>query len=99
MRKSCAVPIEGKKGSLFDNIYTVDISRAGIGLVARDEVAINQEIVVEVELQPGQEPVLMLGQVRWARPVSSTGNYRIGIKFIKVLSPGARSRLTDYFGD
>lgn len=97
-RKSCFVPIDGKESSVFSDIHSVDISCGGLGFVSRSPVPLNKRIAVEVELGPGQDPVLMLGEVRWVKPVKYTENYRIGMKFIKVLFSGSRSRLTKYFG-
>lgn len=96
-RRSCLVPVEGKEGSVFSDIYSIDISRSGLGFVSRHNIKLNQTIAVEVELGPGQDPVVMLGQVKWVRPIESNDQYRVGMKFVKVLTSGSRSRLTDFF--
>jgi len=39
----------------------------------------------------------MMGEVKWVHQIGSTKNYRVGMKFIRVLSCGSRSRLTHFF--
>lgn len=98
-RTACFVPIDGKEGGIFDDIHTVDISRGGVGFISSQPIPLHKKIAVEVELGSGKDPVLMMGEVRWVRPFKNANAYRIGMKFIKVLSLGSRSRLTQYFGE
>jgi hypothetical protein len=97
LRRPCHVPVEGQRGGAFDDICSVDISHSGIGFVSQSKLPLYQKIAVEVELGPGQDPVVMMGEVKWVTQIGSTKNYRIGMKFIKVLSSGSRSRLTRFF--
>ena len=97
MRSSCYVPIEGKQGGIFDDTCSVDISRSGIGFVSQHKISLHQKVAVEVELGPEEEPVVMMGEVKWVHQIGSTKNYRVGMKFIRVLSCGSRSRLTHFF--
>lgn len=97
-RSACAVPVEGCQGSIFEHVSSVDISSGGMGLISRKKLSPKQRIAVEVDIGPGYDPIVMLAEVRWASPAESADNYRAGMKFIKVLSPGSRSRLTQYFG-
>jgi Tfp pilus assembly protein PilZ len=97
-RKRCLVPIEGKENSAYGDIHSIDISRDGLGVISKHRISLNQTVAVEVELKEGQEPVFVLGQVKWIQAIGTSGNYRIGMKFIKVLSSGARSRLAKYLG-
>lgn len=98
-RTFCSVPVEGRAGGDFYDVHTVDISHGGIGFVSAKPVAIHKKIAVEVELGPGNDPIVMMGEVRWIRPCYKSKGYRIGMKFVKVISAGSRSRLTQYFGD
>lgn len=96
-RKECLVPVEGKAEGMFANVHTVDISSGGLGFVSQCVIPLKEQIAVEVELGPEMEPVLMLGEVKWVKPISCTDHYRIGMQFIKTLTVGSRSRLTRYF--
>ena len=97
-RQMCYVPVDGKANSLFSEVMTVDISQGGIGFVSSREIPLNEQIAVEVELGVQQESALVVGEVRWVEPVRGRREYRIGMKFVRVISPGSRSRLTEYFG-
>ncbi len=98
-RRSCLVPVDGKQGTELSEIFSVDISRTGLGFMSKKRLPVNKRIAVEVELGPDQASVIMLGEIKWVRPAGSIENYRVGMKFIKVLASGSRSRLTQYFGD
>ncbi len=94
-RYNCAVPIDGKQGSAFDHVRTVDISRNGIGFVSDTAVPINQKIAVEIALSPDGEPVVVMGVVKWVRKLSDSDQYRIGMTFSQVLS-GSQTRLNQH---
>ena len=94
-RYSCAVPVDGKEGSVFDHIHTVDISRSGIGFVSDTAVPLNQKIAVEIALSPDTEPVVVLGVVKWVRKLTDSEQYRIGMTFSEILS-GSQTRLNKY---
>lgn len=96
-RRECRIPVDGRQGGAFENICAVDISRGGLGFVSSRPVPLRKKIAVEVELSFGGDPVLMLGQVQWVKPLKEHSSYRVGLKFIKVLSSGSRSRLIEYF--
>ncbi len=96
-RQVCLVPVEGKTGTKFGNMKTVDISRGGVGIISQRVVAVNERIAVELELMPDQEPALVMGQVQWVDQIAESGNYRIGLKFTSTLLAGSRNRLKNYF--
>jgi c-di-GMP-binding flagellar brake protein YcgR len=99
-RYSCAVMVDGKPGTEFDSSLTTDISKGGLGFVSSSSVPLNKQIVVELELKPEEDPVLVVAQVRWVRPLNDPGSavkrYRVGMSFEDVLS-GSKSRLERYF--
>jgi len=94
-RYICLVPVEGKEGSSFDTSQTVDISRDGIGFISSRAIPLNEKIVVEIALTPANEPILVLGEIKWVRKLSDVDNYRIGMTFLEVLS-GSRLQLSKY---
>lgn len=91
-RKTCLVPVDAKRGGVFDKTQTVDISRGGVGFVSRASVPVAEEIAVEIELSHLEAPVLVMGQVKWIQADRENDMYRFGIEFGKVLS-GARPKL------
>ena len=96
IRYDCMVPVEGKRGTAFDRSQTVDISRAGAGLLVRDYVAVNTKMALEIELKSDAEPVLAMGQVKWVRQLPGLDAYRLGISFTEV-ETDSKSRLKQYF--
>ena len=94
-RFDCAVPVEGKKGSAFDDTRTVDISRHGIGFISPYFHEINEKVAIELQLKPDAQPILVVGVVKWVRKISDSDQYRVGLNFAEVLS-GAQSRLDKY---
>jgi c-di-GMP-binding flagellar brake protein YcgR len=97
LRKGCVVPVDGREGGAFEDLCAVDISQGGLGFISSKPVPIHKKIAVEVELGRGKDPVLMMAEVKWVRPLEQSQNFRIGMRFIKVLYSGSKSRLTQYF--
>lgn len=99
-RYSCSVMVDSKRGTAFDDSLTIDISKGGLGFVSTHAVPLNKQIVIELELKPEEDPVLILSRVRWVRPLRDPGSgierYRVGMSFEDVLS-GSKSRLERYF--
>ncbi len=96
-RQVCLVPVDGKAGTGFGNMKTVDISQGGVGLISNKSINLDEKIAVELELMPGHEPVLMMGQVKWVDRIPESENYRLGLRFTNTLLKGSRSRLTKSF--
>ncbi len=97
LRQSCLVPIDSKAGSPFSNVRTVDISRGGIGFVSQCALPLRKKIAVELLLTPDADPVLVMGEVRWVKPVADGDLFRVGMKFIRSVAEGGRARLKQYF--
>ena len=95
-RASCLVPVVGQKNGIFGQTRTVDISKRGLGFISRCRVPINKKIAIELDLSNDGEPVLVIGQVKWVRPLSKTDHYRIGVYFEDVLKE-SKPRLDKYF--
>ena len=96
-RSGCVVPVDGKEGTVFDGLQTVDISSGGLGMVSSHAVPVNKKIAVELELSPEGEPVLVVGQVRWVTKLSRSGYYRVGMSFLDEVTEDASSRLRKHF--
>ncbi len=92
-RKSCLVPVEGKKGSTFFGSQTVDISHGGVGLISNRAIALDEKIAVEIATAPQADPILMLGKVVWVRKLDKSDLYRVGLQFQKPFSSKARQKL------
>ena len=95
-RVSCAVPVDSKKGGLFDQVQTIDFSRGGLGFVSHQRIPINKRVAIELDLFDELEPVVVVGRVRWVRTNGDSETYRIGLAFEDILS-GAKSRIAEYF--
>ena len=95
-RYRCFVPVEGKRGGVFDQTQTIDISPKGMGLISPRAVSVEERIPVELILKPQSDPVLVLGEVKWVRRLFGSGQYRVGISFADVLQ-GSPSYLGRYF--
>jgi len=95
-RYNCAVPVEGKEGSVFDRTKTLDISRHGIGFLSSHPIGINQKIALEIVIKPNTEPVMVIGVVKWVRKLDGTSDqYRVGMVFSEVIA-GSSTRLDKY---
>ncbi|HPN88306.1 MAG TPA: PilZ domain-containing protein [Candidatus Omnitrophota bacterium] len=95
-RLSCFVPVEGKRGTAFDHIKTVDFSKGGLGFVSEAKIPLGKEIAIEILLGLEQEPVYAIGEIRWVKKVSGKNSYRLGVYFKEVLS-GGKNRLNKFF--
>jgi len=96
-RQSCLVPVDSKPGTIFDQVRTVDISPGGIGFVSSAKLPLRKKIAVELLLTPDADPVLVLGEVRWVKPIAESELYRVGMKFVKSVADNSRTRLKQYF--
>ncbi len=95
-RLSCAVPLDGKKGSVFESTNVVDISKGGLGFVSSHRIPLNQKIPIELDLYEDDNPVFVIGKVTWSQAIKGSSNYRIGVTFEDVLH-GSKMRLKKYF--
>ena len=95
-RTNCFVPIDGKKGGIFDQSQTVDLSKRGIGLISNYKLAIGQEIPIELDFNGDINSVLVLGRVIWSIQDSQIKAYRAGINFVDVLR-GSKGKLKQFF--
>ncbi len=94
-RKTCLVPVEGKKGTTFAQSQTVDISEGGIGLVSNRAIALDEKIAVEIQTAVDADPILVLGKVVWVQKLEQLNRYRVGLKFQKPFSVKARQKLNN----
>ena len=95
-RTNCVVPVDGKKGCLFDLTYTTDLSKGGIGLVSSRAIPVNEEIAIQMDIEENGDPVFVVGKVKWVQPIIDSENYRLGIAFDSIMH-GSRSRLNKFF--
>ena len=95
-RKVCVVPVDGKKGSVFDHTQVIDFSRGGLGFVSQHRIPVNKEVPIEIEVSAEGKPVFVIGKVEWVRRIMKTKSYRVGVSFKDILQ-GSRSRLSGYF--
>ena len=95
-RLNCLVPVDSKRGSIFDEACTVDFSKGGMGFLSRHNIPINKKIAIELDLESEGEPVLVIGQVKWVRPIENSDQYRIGVYFDSIVQ-GSKARLNSYF--
>lgn len=96
-RLGCVVPVEGKADSVFADVRTIDISNGGIGFVSSQVLPLRKRIAVELLLEADADPVLVMGEVRWVRKIKDSEHFRVGMKFIRSVEQGSRTRLKSYF--
>ena len=95
-REVCIVPVDGKKGSVFDRTRVIDFSKGGLGFVSRHRIPVNKEVPIEIEITAEGKPVFVIGKIQWVRRIMNSKSYRIGVSFKDVLQ-GSKSRLNGYF--
>ena len=95
-RYTCLVPVDGKKGTLFGQTLTFDISKGGMGLISPNKIPLNKTIAIALDLEESDEPVLVIGKVRWVVPIEDSSQFRVGLSFDEVLG-GTKSRIEQYF--
>ena len=95
-RQKCAVPVEGKKGTAFANLQTVDISHGGIGFLSAKALPLHKTIVVQLDLNPDGDPALVIGQIKWIHKLPDSEHYRVGMHFTDDLSSGSKGRLKKF---
>ena len=91
-----AVPVDGKEGTFFEDLKTMDLSRGGIGFISHYKIPLNKEIAIELDLSADQDPVFVIGKVQWIKPVANSDTYKVGITFKNILR-GSKSRMNKYF--
>jgi hypothetical protein len=94
-RRSCLVPVEGQQASKFAQSHTLDLSQDGMGFLSALSIPKYERVVIEIELNPEGESVVVVGRVKWVRRVTGSEKFRYGIKFEK-MPAGTRSRITQY---
>lgn len=95
-RLTCEVPLEGKKGGVFESTNVIDFSKGGLGFVSARRIPVNKRIPIQLDLQEDDMPVLVIGRVKWSRAINGTGQFRIGVTFEEVMH-GSKTRLQKYF--
>lgn len=81
-RTGCCVPVDGKPGSEFEDLCTVDISPGGLGLVSGKRVFVDDKITVALQLDAQKDPVLTVGQVKWVKKLPGLRGYRVGMQLL-----------------
>lgn len=74
------------KDSYFDygtNVSLRDASAQGARIVCKDRLYINDTIFLEVQLPDGKDPMVLKGQVVWARN-EELDIWDVGLKFFKI---------------
>jgi len=89
------VPVLCKKGTMFDNSQTVDITRNGIGFFSQRFVPVDTNMILEISLSPKTNPLLAVGRVKWIQKVGYMDRYRVGMEFTDI-SENAKGRLSEY---
>ena len=90
MRQQCYVPVEGKAGSGFARVKTLDISAGGMGFLGLRALPLRKRIAVEIQTAPGSEPIVAVGRICWVKKEIGSKFYRFGLKFYKFLSGSLR---------
>ncbi len=97
-RFSCRVPVLCRKGTLFDNSQTIDVSKGGVGIISSKFVPLDTNLVMEIALAPKAEPVLAVGRVKWVQKLGSQERYRLGMAFTDI-SQDSEGRLAKYLSN
>ena len=94
----CRVPVLCKKGTMFDNSQTIDISKGGVGFYSQRFVPVDTNMIMEIALSPKKDPLLAVGKVRWIQKVGYMDKYRVGMEFAD-MSKQAKDRLAEHFDE
>ncbi|MBN1870352.1 MAG: PilZ domain-containing protein [Candidatus Omnitrophica bacterium] len=94
----CVVPVEGKRGSVFDHTQVIDFSEGGLGFVSRHRIPVNKEMPIEIDVTAEGAPVFVVGRVQWVHRIMNSNSYRVGVSFKDVLQ-GSKSRLSSFFSE
>ncbi|MCD4779881.1 MAG: PilZ domain-containing protein [Candidatus Omnitrophica bacterium] len=94
-RLHCEVPVYGKANTRYDRVTTVDFCKDGMGLITEDEISVNEEIAIQIDLDE-DDPVFVIGKVKWINPIADSQKYRIGMSFENVFR-GSKTRLKKFF--
>ncbi len=94
-RYNCRVPVLCRKGTLFDNSQTIDISKSGVGFISSKFIPLDTNLVMEIALAPKSEPLLAVGHVKWVQKLGVQERYRVGMAFTDI-SQDSRTRLSEY---
>lgn len=97
-RVACLVPVEGKKGSAFDEAATLDFSRGGLGFISSKEIPLDKKVTIALDLGMEKDSVFVVGKVKWIRPVSDSDYFRGGVSFDNFLK-GSKRELGRYLDD
>ncbi len=82
-RQFCSVPVYAKEGTEFANTQTIDISEGGLGLLASQSIPKEKKVVIALELNPMEDPLLVWGHVKWVKSETIKGMFRVGVQFTK----------------
>ena len=66
-------------------------------MISNKAIPLNEKIVVQLDLRPDEQPVLVLGEVKWVTKVRNADHYRVGMSFCEEVGSGSQSRLKSYF--
>ncbi len=94
-RKRCIVPVDAKQDSVFGKSQTIDFSKTGMGFFSSVSIPLQTKVAIEIELDPQGESVVVVGRVKWVRPLTDSEAYRYGVQF-EQLPTAVRSRLSKY---
>jgi c-di-GMP-binding flagellar brake protein YcgR len=97
-RLNCRVPVLCKKGTMFDNSQTVNISESGMGLISQRFIPVNTSMIMQIALSPKSSPLLAVGRVRWVEKMGYMDRYRLGMEFTDI-SRVAQERLSQHLDD
>lgn len=95
-RSFCHVPVDGQEGGLFDRTQTVDFSKGGLGFISPKQIPLNKRITIELNLTTEDNPVFVVGKVKWVKSLPVGHHYRVGLCFENILK-GSKFHLNKYF--
>ena len=81
-RTGCYVSVDGRPGSEFEGLCTVDISPGGLCLISSRRIFVDDKITVALQLDAQKDPVLTIGQVKWVRKMPGSQGYRVGMQLL-----------------
>lgn len=64
------------------NVFLRDASASGVRLTTKERLYLNDHLSLEVELPDGKAPLVISGEVKWAKPRENL--WEIGLQFHRV---------------
>ena len=78
------VKFKDSRNGFGTDVYLRDVSAAGAKITTKQQLFLNDSVALEVELLDGKGPMMIRGEVAWAKGVEA-GIWEAGLRFYDVV--------------